>query len=442
MKTSHLTSLFFATSTLAWAVPSEINYQGRLTDSNGNAVTGDVSMSLKMYDAATGGNELYSEDIGTVTLGENGIYSFQFGADGQSTVAASETIAIADGSSTNYSRTLPSTLLDGTLVVADGTNSWNIVDGNPGATAIATAQTTNGFVIGVTMTSGGEGYTNPPAVAIEGDGTGATATAVVENGAVTAINIVATGSGYTNATITIAPPPTPYVVTYEGGTVNVAYETAPDAGTEIVVTYDINEESIAGALSGASSHWLELSIDAVAQSPRERVLSVPFASVAQRAQVAERAIKLNDEGEHSAVLEEVYRNRIEGRLRGFPFGIPPNFGTNTVAHRYAGGFGFIKYAPYRKAIKSVQCDLKNEPGDYASPFSFTIVAHGIDGGTVFNSGEILVDGSLIIELPLDLDLDFSRYSYSLSFDNSVVRDSITNAYNYTYINSIVLTYSE
>ena len=67
MKIQLLTSLFLATAALASAVPSEINYQGRLTDANGDAVTGDVAMTLKMFDAATDGNEIYSEDIGTET---------------------------------------------------------------------------------------------------------------------------------------------------------------------------------------------------------------------------------------------------------------------------------------------------------------------------------------------------------------------------------------
>ncbi|MEC8190021.1 MAG: hypothetical protein VX033_02410, partial [Verrucomicrobiota bacterium] len=73
MKRNSLLCLFLVTTNLVWAVPSEINYQGRLTDANGDAVTGDVAMSLKMFDAATEGNEIYSEDIGTVTLDSNGI---------------------------------------------------------------------------------------------------------------------------------------------------------------------------------------------------------------------------------------------------------------------------------------------------------------------------------------------------------------------------------
>ncbi|QHI69277.1 Kelch repeat-containing protein [Tichowtungia aerotolerans] len=83
-------------------VPSEINYQGRLTDSGGNAVTGDVSMAVRIYDSAENGNELYSEDIGTVTLDVNGIYSFQFGSTGQSVANENEpalTGALQDASS-------------------------------------------------------------------------------------------------------------------------------------------------------------------------------------------------------------------------------------------------------------------------------------------------------------------------------------------------------
>ena len=83
--------------TISWSAPAEINYQGRLADGNGDAVTGNVSMSLKLFDAATGGSEIYSENIGTVTLDDNGVYSFQFGADGQSVVDGRTTIALANG---------------------------------------------------------------------------------------------------------------------------------------------------------------------------------------------------------------------------------------------------------------------------------------------------------------------------------------------------------
>jgi hypothetical protein len=197
--------------------------------------------------------------------------------------------------------------LDETLVVADGTYSWNVVDGNPGEQATATATITNGFVIGVTVTNGGEGYTEAPEVTIDGIGSGATATAVVENGAITAINVDATGSGYASATVTIAEPPAPYVVNYDAGTVSVTYETAPIARTEILATYEANDSSIAGALGAADSHWLELSVDGEAQTPRERVLSVPFAQVAGSAiQLNQTAIDSMDYVKTAPVIESGY----------------------------------------------------------------------------------------------------------------------------------------
>jgi hypothetical protein len=286
MKLQLPAALLIATSCLSWAVPSEINYQGRLTDASGDPVTGDVSMSIKVFDAPMNGNELYSEDIGAVTLDDNGVYSFQFGASGQSLVNRSEIIAISDGTSTSYNKTLSATPLEKTLAVGDGTYSWDVVNGNPGGVATATATVVNGFVIGVTVGNGGSGYTNPPLVTISGNGTGATASAVVSNGVVTAINIENTGSGYTSATISIANPPTPFMVDYSGGLVSVAYESAPSSGIEIIATYKENDSSIVGALSAAEAHWFELSVDGVSQSPRERVLSVPFASISGSAESA------------------------------------------------------------------------------------------------------------------------------------------------------------
>jgi hypothetical protein len=61
--------------------------------------------------------------------------------------------------------------------------------------ATAVAQVVNGFVVGATVTDGGNGYTNAPAVTITGGGgTGATARATIANGAVTAITLLTTVS--------------------------------------------------------------------------------------------------------------------------------------------------------------------------------------------------------------------------------------------------------
>jgi hypothetical protein len=280
MKNITLLSVLLASIGIAHAVPTAINYQGRLTDGDGNPASGSKLFSLSLYDSATAGNELYTETIGSIAVDDNGIYNFQFGANGTSTVAEAETLAVTDGSSTTYTATPSATPLAGTLSVTDGTYSWNEVDGNPGELATASAVITSGFVTSANVTSGGDGYTSAPTVTINGDGIGATATATVSGGAITSIAVDSTGSGYTNATVSIAEPPAPFVVDYSTGELTFTYEAAPSAGVEITASYDANDTSIVGALSAADSHWIELSIDGATQSPRERILSVPFAQVA------------------------------------------------------------------------------------------------------------------------------------------------------------------
>ena len=80
----------------------------------------------------------------------------------------------------------------------------------PPAPAYATAEVINGFVVGTTLVTGGEGYTEPPVVKVTGgNGQGATMSAEVADGRVVAVNVINPGSGYTTApVITIAPPPT------------------------------------------------------------------------------------------------------------------------------------------------------------------------------------------------------------------------------------------
>ncbi len=69
----------FCAAVLQAEVPALINYQGLLTDINGNVVSGSKTVSISIHDAATDGTQLYTENIGSVTV-QNGIYSFQFGS--------------------------------------------------------------------------------------------------------------------------------------------------------------------------------------------------------------------------------------------------------------------------------------------------------------------------------------------------------------------------
>ena len=66
----------------AWAaVPWMINYQGRLTDTGGSAVTGSVTIIFRLYDAATAGTKLW-EETQTMSLSEadNGIFNVILGS--------------------------------------------------------------------------------------------------------------------------------------------------------------------------------------------------------------------------------------------------------------------------------------------------------------------------------------------------------------------------
>jgi hypothetical protein len=272
-------------------VPGLINYQGRLTDANGAPVTGSKNFSLSIYDAATGGNLLYTENIGAVTLDDNGVYSFHFGSAGTSNSQVTETIATTDASTLVYTKALANSgVVENSLSVTDGTNSWTQSAGNPGIGAAATANITAGFVTGATITNGGSGYTSPPAVTITGLGSGAAATATLSSGVVTGITITNAGSGYTGgATISIAPPVIPFRVEYGGGAITATYSSAPAAGTAITATYRYDTSGISGALSGAAEQWMAVSVDGTIPGTRQRVLAVPFAISANSATVAERS---------------------------------------------------------------------------------------------------------------------------------------------------------
>lgn len=73
-------SLLLATVGMA-AVPTLVNYQGRLTDTNGVPLTGSVAVDVALFAEAAGGVPLYSETIGNTELGANGVYSFAFGGE-------------------------------------------------------------------------------------------------------------------------------------------------------------------------------------------------------------------------------------------------------------------------------------------------------------------------------------------------------------------------
>jgi formylglycine-generating enzyme required for sulfatase activity len=88
------------------------------------------------------------------------------------------------------------------LVFTNPTNAAEVISNQASANPIVV----NGFVIGVTITSGGNGYFVAPPVNILGTGSNATAEASVQNGAVVGIRMSDAGFGYgTNTRVVIGP---------------------------------------------------------------------------------------------------------------------------------------------------------------------------------------------------------------------------------------------
>jgi len=83
----------FAAPARAQNVPTQIHFQGRLTDSSNNPLTGPNGFLFGIYDAATGGNLLWTEAQPAVSVA-NGVFAVQLG------VVAPLTSPVFSGSTT------------------------------------------------------------------------------------------------------------------------------------------------------------------------------------------------------------------------------------------------------------------------------------------------------------------------------------------------------
>ena len=193
------------------AGPSELNFQGVLLDASGNGVTGTRAMTVKLYDAAIGGNLLYTEDLGNVAVNK-GVYSFNFGANGIGNGLITETVATTDGATMTYQKIVSaSNVITGTVSVVDGIYSWNQTSGS-----------SNSDEFGVSYSTSLRRIT----------------------------------------------------VTYYNG--------APAAGKILTVNYRSPGGGINGVFDGITQPWVEIAVAGVTQAARQKILSVPFAVVADK----------------------------------------------------------------------------------------------------------------------------------------------------------------
>lgn len=73
-----LIALLLLAASPAFAVPPAINFQGKLLDANGAPRNGSFSMTFAIWDAASGGSQLWTETQGAVAV-SNGVFAVQLG---------------------------------------------------------------------------------------------------------------------------------------------------------------------------------------------------------------------------------------------------------------------------------------------------------------------------------------------------------------------------
>lgn len=152
------------------------------------------------------------------TLSEDGIlyYTSGDGATGTSVLHALD----SQTGNEKWSFPLPGFASGSLIIGKDGSFYLGVFSANsskvlawvggqiPHATATASAQTFNGFIVGTRLTSPGAGYTNIPNVTVVGGGgSGAILTARVQDGSVVGVDVFDAGRGYTNVPTLLIDPP-------------------------------------------------------------------------------------------------------------------------------------------------------------------------------------------------------------------------------------------
>jgi len=132
-------------------VPSLINYQGQLKSKFGSWINDTPNFTLKVFDQSTGGNLLYEEEIGQVSV-VDGAYSFNFGANGISNIPTSELIATADGEKQIFNYTTRFKPIVGNVKISGGGYSWTDDGSSSPSKFTATINKTTGSVSAIYIT--------------------------------------------------------------------------------------------------------------------------------------------------------------------------------------------------------------------------------------------------------------------------------------------------
>ena len=123
-----------------------------------------------------------------------------------------------------------------------------------GETATAVATITAGFVTGITVTSGGSGYTSEPAVTLTGGGgSGAAAKTILSGDKVSLVVVLTAGTGYSTAPTVVVEAPTKQI--------GVRLELVPKLTVEGPASSNARVDS-AASLNGPWTMWTNVTVGA------------------------------------------------------------------------------------------------------------------------------------------------------------------------------------
>jgi hypothetical protein len=277
-------------------VPSLINYQGRLKEKSGSNVNGTKNFTVRIYDAKTGGKQIYEENIGAVVIKE-GAYSFGFGEAGKSVVTPTEILARTDGEKQVFNYITKHKPILGNVTISGTGLSWTDDAGSSDATKFTSTLNKN-------------------------------------SGAASAIFLTQ----------------------------------APESGTEVSISYDHNSDGVMGALSRGGQAWLGITVGGETLSPRERLVTVPYAL---RAGVADEVI--------NKTKQVLYRNDLIVFSNNTQSGMGPRY------YKTQGKYKIRFYIPEKTKGLTLKVEFDNwniryvqnswitvNPEDYKHPIRFKI----------------------------------------------------------------------
>jgi hypothetical protein len=137
------------------AIAQPINYQGRLSEKSGTNVNGTRNFTLRIFDAKTGGKQIYEENVGAVAVNE-GAYSFNFGESGKSVSTATESIGFADGEKQIFNYIVKNTPVLGEIKISGGGYSWTESGSSDATKFTATANKNSGAMSAIYLTGAPE----------------------------------------------------------------------------------------------------------------------------------------------------------------------------------------------------------------------------------------------------------------------------------------------